>query len=93
MTHAPIAIESSDLYNRLSENDNNIAESADWIGAGDIFDSDGNFDQKLQGTWYVVTWPQHVVAARYNGDCSCSGPFASREEAVAHEPAARVYGE
>lgn len=91
MTHTQI-IEASDLYNRLSETDN-IADSAEWIGAGDLFDADGNFNGETRGSWYVVSWPQHVVTPRYNGDCSCRGPFDSREEALADEPTAHVYGE
>lgn len=90
MTHKRIVIEARDLYNRLSETDN-ITESADWIGAGDLFTADGSFNRESRGSWYVVSWADHVVTPRYNGDCSCSGPFATRDEARASNPDAVVY--
>ena len=31
----------------------------------------------------VVSWPQHVLSPRFNGDCTISGPYADLAEAMA----------
>lgn len=78
--HTPKVLSAFALYAALSETDN-ILDSAEWIGAGDLFAEDGSFRDEAGGGWYVITWPDHVLTPQYNGDCSCHGPFESEVEA------------
>lgn len=80
MKHKSVAISGGDLYARI-------------FGATDEWPLDvGGFGEPeaLAGTWWRVSWPEHVSSPRFNGDANYR---ACKSEQEARESADCVYGE
>jgi hypothetical protein len=78
--HKSVAIETSDLITRLDrDGDDNFGP----------WESREEMDAAGDG-WWLVSWPEHVISPRYNGDAMYS---ACEDESDARDNAETVYGE
>lgn len=88
--HKTVAVEGTDLYNRIFGHTDRTVQEV--VGLDDVAsDADESaVVEALRGTWWVVSWPEHVTTPRYNGDANYG---RCRDEAEARELADCVYGE
>ena len=70
-THNSVAICWNDLYSRIFDD-----TDTRWDEVIGCEETDVN---EFDGTWWTVSWPQHVGTPRYNGDAMYSGPMTEAE--------------
>jgi len=73
MKHEPEIIEAGDLFDLffLDTDDPRVFEH---IGIPEIVTGEWEFNKRLSGHLYEVSWPEHCLTnSRYNSDCSAKG--------------------